>query len=68
MAPPKAEADKQIGFIEEVRDYKPTVYRDQADDPQDRMDDTMPVGEFYAFQTDAEEIVGRKPKAAKVAA
>ena len=66
VAVPKADFATLTGFVEEVRDHKPEVISGRARDPQDDVDDMMPVGEFYAFQTDAEAIVGRKVK--KVAA
>lgn len=51
-------------FIEEVRDFKPTVFSGRAPDPQDSLDDMMPLPEFEAFQEDAEALVGKKVRAA----
>ena len=45
-----------VGFIEEVRDYKATVISGRHNgnrDPQDDLDDMMPLDEFVAFQDDA---------------
>ena len=64
----KAEHIALTGFVEAVRDHRPDVISGRAYDPQDDVDDMMWIGDFYAFQTDAEAIVGRKVKVASNAA
>lgn len=56
--------DALIGFVEDVRDHKPTIHsgRHKSGDPAWDEDDLMPVDEFTAFQNDAEALVGKKRK------
>ncbi len=49
-------------FAEDVRDFTPEVISGRRHDPQNDVPDTMPVDEFYAFQAEAEAIVGAKRK------
>jgi hypothetical protein len=64
----KADYDKLIGFVEEVRDCSPDVFSGRAIDPQDDVDDMIAHDVLLSFQTDAETLIGRKPEAQKVAA
>lgn len=64
----KADYDKLIGFVEEVRDCSPDIISGRAIDPQDDVDDMMPFNVFESFQAEASDLIGRKPKAQKVAA
>ena len=58
--------DALIGFVEDVRDHKPTIHsgRHKSGDPAWDEDDLMPLDEFEAFQADAEALVGKKRKVA----
>jgi hypothetical protein len=58
--------DALIGFVEEVRDHKPTIHsgRHKSGDPAWDEDDLMPLDEFEVFQADAEALVGKKRKVA----
>jgi hypothetical protein len=60
----KADHIALTAFVEEVRDFRPTLYRDYRQDPQDREDDMMPFAELEAFQVDAEDLIGPKARAA----
>jgi hypothetical protein len=54
--------DALLGFVEEVRDHKPTIHsgRHKSGDPAWDEDDLMPLDEFEAFQADAEALAGKK--------
>jgi hypothetical protein len=58
--------DALLGFVEEVRDHKPTIHsgRHKSGDPAWDEDDLMPLDEFEVFQADAEGLVGKKRKVA----
>lgn len=56
--PPRLDA--LIGFIEELRDHRPEVISGRRRDPQNDQDDLMPLGEFEAFQADAETLIGKR--------
>ena len=58
--------DALLGFVEDVRDHKPTIHsgRHKSGDPAWDEDDLMPLDEFEAFQADAEALVGKKRKVA----
>jgi len=58
----KADHVAMTGFLEELRDFRPTIHRSYRPDPQDHEDDLMPVGEFQMFQDDA-ALIGKKVKA-----
>lgn len=50
--------EELIGFLEEVRDFKPTVLSGKdTSDPQRDMDDMMPLGEFLVLQDDAKAML-----------
>lgn len=49
--------DQIIGFLEELRDFHPTVIDGRAPDSQDTVDDLMPVEEFSNFQIDAKDLL-----------
>jgi hypothetical protein len=61
-----AENEALTGFIEELRDHKPTIHsgRHKSGDPAWDEDDVMPVDEFTVFQDDAEKLIGKKRKVA----
>ena len=61
---PKADHLALTSFIEELRDFHPTIFRDTNPDPQDCTDDVMPLGEFQAFQADAADLIGPKARVA----
>ena len=66
IAMPKADHLAMTGFIEEVRDHKPSVISGRHmgnRDPQDDLDDMMPLAEFEAFQDDAAKLIPRLVKA-----
>ena len=46
-------------LLAELQDFKPTVTYGRAPDPQDSVDDLMPVNEFEAFQEDAAKLLKR---------
>ncbi len=58
--------DALLGFVEEVRDHKPTIHsgRHKSGDPAWDEDDLMPLNEFEVFQADSEKLVGKKRKVA----
>ena len=48
-----AENARLVDFVSELADYKPTIISGRRRDPQDDVDDMMPLPEFEAFQDDA---------------
>jgi len=44
-------------LLSELVNHKPTVFDGRRRDPQDDVDDLMPVGEFEAFQDDAVKLL-----------
>ena len=46
-----------VDLLTELRDHKPTVFSGRAHDPQDDVDDMMPLAEFEAFQEDATKLL-----------
>jgi hypothetical protein len=49
----RARHDALLGFIEEVRDFKPTIIIGRAHDPQNDVDDLMTLEEFASMRADA---------------
>jgi len=58
-----AERDEAHDFIEEVRDCSPDIISGRATDPQDDVDDMIAHDVLLSFQSCAEALIGKNPKA-----